>query len=102
MSRREGRSDPPADIEIGAVARARRLRFRRKPKTEVELKARTEFNPDLELEDVEGETDSHTERRNLPEEVEPGVTYRDVEVGWVAGARARLPDKREEEEEPEE
>ena len=101
MSRREGRSSGPPDIEIGAAARARRLRFRTKPKTKVELRARAQFRPDLEIEDVEGESDSHTERRNLPDEVEPGVTYRDVEVGWVAGARAVLPDEREEEtEEP--
>lgn len=66
----------PADIEIGAAARARRLRFRRKPETRVEFRG----GPGVE-------SDSHTERENLPEEVEPGKLYRDVRVRWVAGAR---------------
>jgi hypothetical protein len=39
--------------------------------------------------DPEPESDSHTERENLPDEVEPGVTYRDVRVRWRAGARLR-------------
>jgi len=72
------RSDEPrvADVEIGATARARRLRFNRKPEAEVEFRGSPEV-----------ESDSHTERQNLPDEVEPGKTYRDVRVGWVAGAR---------------
>jgi hypothetical protein len=74
MSSRRGR--PPAEIEIGAAARADRLRFRRKPRTRVEF----DGEPAVE-------SDSHTERRNLPEEVEPGKTYRDVSVRWTAGAR---------------
>jgi hypothetical protein len=65
-----------ADVEIGAAARADRLRFRRKPETRVEFGGSPEI-----------ESDSHTERENLPEEVEPGVTYRDVKVSWVGGAR---------------
>lgn len=67
---------PAADVEIGAAVRARRLRFRRKPETEVEFSG----SPDHE-------SDSHTERENLPDEVEPGVTYRDVKVRWRGGAR---------------
>lgn len=72
------RPDEPrmADIEIGAAAYARRLRFRRKPEAEVEFHGSPEV-----------ESDSYTERENLPDEVEPGKTYRDVRVGWVAGAR---------------
>jgi hypothetical protein len=31
------------------------------------------------------EAGSQSERKNLRDEVEPDVTYRDVEVGWVAG-----------------
>jgi hypothetical protein len=85
------------DIEIGAAAKARKLRFRSKPKTRVEFEGRTRVKSDDRVEDVELETDSGTERRNLPDEVEPGVTYRDVEVGWVAQARARLPDEESEE-----
>jgi hypothetical protein len=72
--RDDGRA--PADVEIGAAARAKRLRFRRKPETRVEF----EGSPGRE-------SDSHTERENLPEEVEPGVVYRDVRVRWTAGAR---------------
>jgi hypothetical protein len=101
MSRGERRADDLPDVAIGATVRARRLRFRKKPKTKVELEARTRFRPDLEVDEVKGETDSHSERKNLPEEVEPGVTYRNVEVGWVAGARAVLPDEHEEEGEEE-
>jgi hypothetical protein len=33
-----------------------------------------------------GESDSHTERENLPEQVEPGVTYEHVRVRWRGGA----------------
>jgi hypothetical protein len=93
---REG-SDRPPDIEIGAVARAKRLRFKRKPKTRTKLEAETKLRTDRGIEGIEGETDSHSERRNLPEEVEPGVTYRNVEVGWVAEARAEMPDGEEDE-----
>jgi hypothetical protein len=63
-------SDQP-DIQIGAVVSAKRLRFKSKPKTEVR---------------VTGEGGSRSERENLPDEVEPGVTYRDVRVGWLAEA----------------
>ena len=85
------------DIEVGAAFRARRLRFRRKPETNVEFQGHTRIRTDERIEDVELETDSHSERRNLPEEVEPGVTYHDVEVGWIAGARARMPAEDDEE-----
>jgi hypothetical protein len=83
------------DIEIGATASARRLRFRRKPKTKVEFEGKTRVRSDDHVEEAEVESDSASERRNLPEEVEPGVTYRDVEVGWVAGARAVMPERGE-------
>jgi hypothetical protein len=82
---------PEADVEVGAVARAKRLRFGRKPETEVRTHAQVEVHPALRDEiPLEGEGDSGSVRRNLPEEVEPGVTYRDVEVGWRAGAGVRL------------
>jgi hypothetical protein len=75
VSKRSKRDQPPlADVEIGAAVHAKRLRFNRKPETKVE------FEP-------AGESDSHTERENLPEEVEPGVTYRDVHVRWRGGAQ---------------
>jgi hypothetical protein len=68
--------EPVPDVEIGAMTRARRLRFRRVPDTGVTFEA-----------EPEQVSDSHTERENLPDEAEPGVTYRDVEVRWRAGTR---------------
>lgn len=97
MSRKRRLTGEP-DVEVGAAARARRLRFRRKPETKVEFEGRTRVRSDDRIEDVELESDSRSERRNLPEEVEPGVTYRNVEVGWAARARALMPDDLEEEE----
>lgn len=63
-----------ADIEIGAAARVKRLKFKRVPHTEVEFEA-----------DATDEAESRTVRENLPDRVEPGVEYRDVRVGWLAG-----------------
>ena len=69
---RPGRGSPDriddADVEIGANVKAKRLRFDRRPKTK-----------------VEGE--SASERENLPDEVEPGVTYKDVRVRWRSADR---------------
>jgi len=76
------------DVEIGASVKAKRLRFRKEPRTKVELhgEARTpEGRTGLR-------TSSGSERENLPEEVEPGVTYRDVRVRWQASARLEDPD----------
>jgi hypothetical protein len=97
MSHRKGRrTDRPPDLEIGARVKAKKLRFRRKPETKVEFEGGTRVRSDDRIEEVELESDSRTERRNLPEEVEAGVTYRNVEVGWAAQARARLADEEEE------
>lgn len=76
-----------ADVEIGASVKAKRLRFREKPKTQVELHGEL-HEPDG---DGEPETASGSERQNLPDEVEPGVTYRDVHVRWRAAARLKEP-----------
>jgi hypothetical protein len=88
---RNSESVPPdPDVEIGATVRAKKLRFRRKPKVEVSTHARHEIDPALADEvRIEGDAGSQTERENLPDQVEPGVTYRDVRVRWKAGARAR-------------
>jgi hypothetical protein len=40
---------------------------------------------------------SQTERENLPERVEPGVTYRDVTVRWRAAARLEVADEADKE-----
>jgi hypothetical protein len=95
VSRRKRSSDRPPDVEIGAHVKARKLRFRTKPDTTVEFRGGTQVRREDRIEDVELDTDSSSERRNLPDEVEPGVTYRDVEVGWRAQARARLPEEEE-------
>ena len=64
------------DVEMGARVKAKRLRFKRVPETKVEF----DGEPDHDSE-------SGSERHNLPDEVEPGVTYRDVEVWWRAAAK---------------
>jgi len=92
---RKGSSEP--DIEIGAAAKARKLRFRSKPRSDVEFRGGTRFRTDKDVEELELETDEQSERRNLPDEVEPGVTYRNVEVGWAARARLRTPDEERDE-----
>lgn len=65
----------PPDLEIGATARAKRVRFEEKPETNVEFTGESI-----------AESDSGSERENLPDEVEPDVTYRDVRIGWRAAA----------------
>jgi len=68
--------EEPADVEVFTSVRADELRFGRAPKAKVSF---------------EGEpaerSSSRTERDNLPDEVEPGVTYRDIAVRWRARAR---------------
>ena len=80
MSTSRGKDDapPPAEIEAGATVKAKKLRFARVPETEIRFPGSDE--------DRSG---SHTERENLPDEVEPGVTYRDVKVQWEARAAFR-------------
>ncbi len=68
MKKRLDKPENP-DIEISAVVKARELRFEEVPETEVR------FPGHPERESVSG-----TERENLPEEVEPGVTYRNPKV----------------------
>lgn len=92
---RQPKGEP--DVEIGASFKARKLRFRSKPESNVEFRGGSRVRTDERIEDVELETESGSERRNLPEEVEPGVTYRDVEVGWAARARARISEDEEDE-----
>jgi hypothetical protein len=73
---------PVADIEVGAVAKMKSIRFERVPETEVRFPGSDEER-----------SGSHTERENLPDEVEPGVTYQDAKVRWRGGAsfRAEVP-----------
>jgi hypothetical protein len=71
------------DVEIGASVKAKELRFRSKPETDVEVHGEVR-EPEAR---AEAETASGSERHNLPDEVEPGVTYKDVRVRWSAEAR---------------
>ena len=93
MSRRP--EDEP-DIEIGASATAKKLRFRKKPETEVEFEKRGEAN--LEGMAPEVKTSSGSKRENLPDEVEPGVTYHDVHIRWGAAAKIVPPPEPEDDE----
>jgi hypothetical protein len=63
------------DIEIGARVKAKRVRFNKKPQADVEVHG-----------DPGVEGGSGSSRENLPDTVEPGVTYRDVRVTWRAAA----------------
>ena len=82
-------SDEP-DIEIGAVVKAKKLRFKKVPKTDVEFTK--ESHVELEGASPEIETASGSKRENLPDEVEPGKTYRDVHIRWGAAAKIKPPD----------
>jgi hypothetical protein len=74
--RRDVAPDEIPDVDVFASVRAKRLRFETVPETRV----RFEGDP--------GErSSSETARENLPEEVEPGVAYRDVTVRWCARSR---------------
>lgn len=69
-----------ADVEVFTSVRADELRFESVPDTDVSF---------------EGEpaerSSSKTERDNLPDEVEAGVTYRDIAVRWRARSRILHP-----------
>ena len=73
--------DREPDVEIRARARAQELRFETKPDVDVTAYA-----------DSPAQAESVSERDNLPDELEPGVTYRDFEVRWRVAARLRDPD----------
>jgi hypothetical protein len=74
-------TDPEPDVEITAAARADELRFECKPVVEVRVYS-----------DSPASAESVSARENLPDEVEPGVTYRDIAVSWRAAARLSDPD----------
>ncbi len=81
--------DRPADpdIDFEAVIKSKRLRFEEVPETEVE------FHGEPEHESVSG-----TERHNLPDEVEPGVTYRNSWVRYRLASRIVEADERDQDE----
>ena len=82
-------SERRPDVEIGAWAKAKRLRFKSKPETDVEFHGADEHEEGSES----VETESGSVRENLPDEVEPGKTYRDVKIGWRAAARIKDPQR---------
>ena len=73
------------DVDVNTRVRAEELRFGAVPEVRVWF---------------EGEpgqvSQVWSERGNLPEEVEPEVTYRDIEVSWSAAARIVHPTDPEE------
>jgi hypothetical protein len=73
--------DREPDLEIAASARADEVRFECKP----EVRVRAYANAPATAESI-------SERDNLPDAVEPGVTYRDVSVRWRASLRLDDPE----------
>jgi hypothetical protein len=72
---------PEPDVEISATVRADELRFESEPEVSVRVHA-----------DSPADTEHVSERDNLPDQIEPGVTYRDIAVAWRVSARLRDPD----------
>lgn len=72
--------DEVPDVEISTSVRARQLRFGIVPETKVGFHG----EPGVRA-------SSRTEREQLPDQVEPQVTYRDVTVRWRARARIAHP-----------
>jgi hypothetical protein len=64
------------DLEIAASAKAEEIRFECKPEVRVSAYSNTPAT-----------AESVSERDNLPDEVQPGVTYRDISVRWRASVR---------------
>jgi hypothetical protein len=67
--------DREPDVEIAAVLRADEVRFECKPEVHVSTYA-----------DSPASAESVSERENLPEELEPEVTYRNFAVRWRVSA----------------
>jgi hypothetical protein len=68
--------DEVPDVEISTSARARTVRFGSVPQTRVWF----DGEPGVR-------SSSHSERENLPDELDPGVAYHDARVRWRARAR---------------
>jgi hypothetical protein len=69
------------DVEIAAAVRADEVRFECKPEVRVVAYA-----------DSPASAESVSERENLPDELEPGVIYRNFAVRWHVAARLNDPD----------
>ena len=71
------------DVELTAEVKSRELRFEEVPETKVRFPGYRE-----------GETVSETERENLPEEVEEGVTYRNSRIRYRGAAQLPVDGRR--------
>lgn len=69
------------DVEISAAVRADELRFECKPRVRV-----------VAYSDSPASAESVSERENLPDMLEPGVTYRGFAVRWHVAARLGDPE----------
>ena len=76
MSRKRPSHPRSADIELLASVQANQLRFGSRPQIEVRF-----------FGEPGHESASGSDRTNLPERVEPGVTYRDVRVDYRLASR---------------
>jgi hypothetical protein len=79
MSRKRPSRPRSADIELLASVRADELRFAEPPETEVRF-----------FGEPGHESASGSDRTNLPERVEPGVTYRNVRIDYRAASRIAM------------
>jgi len=68
--------DEVPDVDVTISVSAKELRFEIVPEVNVWFAGEPAFRSSM-----------RTERQNLPEEVVPGVTYRDAKVLWQAQAR---------------
>jgi hypothetical protein len=79
MGRRpQGAKEP--DVEISARVRACEVRFESRPLVDVVVHS-----------DTPAQGGAESERRGIPDEVQPGVAYKDVAVRWRASARLKDP-----------
>ena len=69
------------DVEMRFSVRAKELRFECKPDVDV-----------VAFADSPAIVESESERENMPDALEAGVTYRDVAVRWRAAAYLGEPD----------
>lgn len=74
-------SEREPDVEMKFSVRARELRLECEPTVEIEVHA-----------DSPATAECESSRENLPDELTPGVTYRDIAVTWRAAARLGEPD----------
>ena len=70
--------DRAPDVEIAVALAAEELRFECKPKVDV-----------VAYSDSPATAEATSERENLPDNLETGVTYRDFAIRWRVAARLK-------------